>query len=117
RPTRRASYELGFGGTVDEIDEWRTRSDLRQKSSTVAMNSACDHVSGDTDSGAPVFGSSCSDSNPPGIWWATTQLMMSRAGLRSCVVLAMAMYHCASHKVQMNHGLPGTLRVSGSTLK
>src|SRR5437899_1092727 len=112
-----APGQAGVGGSVDEMDDRRSRSDLRQKSSTVAISSACDQVRGETESGAPVFGSSCSESSPPGIWWATTQLMMSRAGLRSCVVLAMAMCHCASHSVQMNHGLPGTLRVSGSTLK
>src|SRR5579859_8066358 len=97
--------------------ERRNRSDLRQNSSTVTMSSAWDQVSGDTDRGAPVLGSSCSESSPPGIWWATTQLMMSRAGLRSMTSLAVAMYHCASHSVHMNHGLPGTLVVSASTLK
>ena len=43
--------------------------------------------------------------------------MMSLAGLRSFVVLAVAMYHCAIHSVQMNHGLPGTLFVLFSTRK
>src|SRR5712692_575682 len=115
-PSVRTQPLAGLGATVDS-EERRIRSDLRQNSSMVAISSACDHVSGDTDRGAPVLGSSCSESRPPGIWWATTQLMMSRAGFRSCGVLATAMYHCAIQSVLMNHGLPGTLRVSGSTLK
>src|SRR5713226_5663941 len=115
---RRGGQEVvrGWGGTVESAER-RTRSDFRQNSSTVVMSSACDHVRGDTERGAPVLGSSCSDSSPPGIWCATTQLMMSRAGFRSCVVLATAMYHCAIQSVEMNQGLPGTFCVSGSTLK
>ena len=31
------------------------------------------------------------------------------AGFRSSIFLAVRAYHSASHKVQMNHGLPGTL--------
>ena len=81
------------------------------------MNSACDQVSGETESGAPVCGSSCSDSSPPGIWCRTAQSIISRAGFRSGSLLAVAMYHWASHRVHRNHGLPGTFVVSGSTLK
>src|ERR1019366_2576989 len=114
--TMGGSQEAGFGGTVDS-DERRTGSDFRQNSSTVAISSAPDHVNGETESGAPVFGSSCSDRSPPSSWWAATQLMISRAGPRSCAVFAVATNHWAIHRVQMNQGLPGTLFVFDSTLK
>ena len=79
------------------------------------MNSAWLHVSGDTLSGSPLKGLICSGSTPEGSALDITQRIISIGCLswRGCSALAIS--HCATQSVQMNHGLPEILSQSSLT--
>ncbi len=82
---------------------------------SVETTVACDHVSGETDKGAFVYGCTCSASTPDSKACSATQSNMGSASLSSSGDFAFAMRHSASHSVQINHGFPGTFSMSSVT--
>src|SRR5438270_7760147 len=88
---------------------------LRTYSLTSETRVAWLQVSGETETGARVYGSSCSDSTPLGSAAPATHSRMSRALARSSSERAWLTSHCPYHMVQMNHGLPGPLPMAWLT--
>src|SRR5439155_24518755 len=73
---------------------------LASQRQTVVTNVACDQVSGETESGAPVKGSTCSASTPDGDAWSATQRSIRIGSSRSRADAACAIFHCAIQSVQ-----------------
>src|SRR3954451_24287169 len=63
---------------------------------------------GETESGAPVYGCTCSGSTSDGRAFARTQRKRSSADCNSAIDVARATACSASHSVQISHGFPGT---------
>src|SRR5216684_593156 len=74
------------------------------------------HEKGETDSGAPVYGCTCSGSTSDGRAFARAQRRRSSADCSSATDLARAMACSASQSVQISHGLPGVPSSSARVL-
>src|SRR3954449_61315 len=65
------------------------------------------HENGETDSGAPVYGCTCSGSTSEGRAFARAQRRRSSADWSSATEVARAIECSASQGVQISHGFPG----------
>ena len=93
------------------------RAEARAKCCTALTNAAWDHVSGETESGSPVYGCTCSASTPERSALRRHHSRSARGRSRSSSERAVAMYHSVSQSVLMNHGFPGTFTPSCETWK
>src|SRR6267378_966557 len=104
-----AAARLARRGLAGAASSWAR---LWMYSWTREMTVAWLQVKGETEIGAPEYGSSCSGSTPLGRAAAATQSRIRAAASSSVRVFARATSHCAYHMVQMNQGFPGTFSMS-----
>src|SRR2546425_7116349 len=109
QPQEAVAARLARRGLAGAASSWAR---LWMYSWTREMTVAWLQVKGETEIGAPEYGSSCSGSTPLGRAAAATQSRIRAAASSSVRVFARATSHCAYHMVQMNQGLPGTFSMS-----
>ena len=80
----------------------------RMKRWAEAMNVPWLQVRGDTKTGFPVTGWTCSASTPDGSAWSATQERSSAASASSSSQVAFITRWSTSQRVAMNQGLPGS---------
>src|SRR4051794_10700593 len=85
----------------------RRKRSLSRYPRTTETTCAWLHENGETDSGAPVYGCTCSGSTSDGRAFARAHRRRSSADCSSATEVGGAMECGASHKVQISHGFPG----------